>query len=131
VQYPHGVHIGDSGAKPLPARKGLTGLRLCVTGEFRACDVRDMSVHPDFGAARCADRTCTAGDGRREERSQTGSLVVRRSPRPRQPFQPITTCEHFPGGQALTTRAYGEEGLRARGRHPGGWRRVVHSPVHY
>ena len=78
----HGVHIGDSGAKPLPARKGLTGLRLCVTGEFRACDVRDMSVHPDFGAARCADRTCTAGDGRREERSQTGSLVVRRSPRP-------------------------------------------------
>jgi hypothetical protein len=86
---------------------------------------------PDFGAARCADRTCTAGDGRREERSQTGSLVVRRSPRPRQPFQPITTCEHFPGGQALTTRAYGEEGLRARGRHPGGWRRVVHSPVHY
>jgi hypothetical protein len=28
----------------------------------------------------------------------------------RQPFQPITTCQHFPGGQALTTRANGEEG---------------------
>ena len=32
----------------------------------------------------------------------------------RQPFQPITTCQHFPGGQALTTRANGEEGLRCR-----------------
>ena len=81
----HGVHIGDSGAKPLPSRKGLTGLRLCE------------------------------------------AFTVTR----RQPFQPITTCQHFPGGQALTTRANGEEGLRARGRHPGGRRRVVHSPVHY
>ena len=26
----------------------------------------------------------------------------------RQPFQPITTCQHFPGGQALTTGANGE-----------------------
>jgi hypothetical protein len=32
----HGVHIGDSGAKPLPARKGLTGLRLCVTGGIQS-----------------------------------------------------------------------------------------------
>jgi hypothetical protein len=45
--------------------------------------------------------------------------------------QPVTTCQHFPGGQALAARANGEEGLRARGRHPGGQRRVVHSPVHY
>lgn len=27
----------------------------------------------------------------------------------RQPFQPITDCQHFRGGQALTTRANGEE----------------------
>jgi hypothetical protein len=77
----HGVHIGDSGAKPLPARKGLTGLRLCVTG--RNSEPATSAIcpcTPDFGAARCADRTCTAADGRREERSQTGSLVARRSP---------------------------------------------------
>ena len=128
----HGVYIGDSGAKPLPARKGLTGLRLCVTGaEFRACDVRDMSVHP--GLRGCAVRGQDVhGRGR-----PAGGAVPDRQPRGeaftvtrRQPFQPITTYQHFPGGQALTTRANGEEGLRARGRHPGGRRRVVHSPVH-
>ncbi len=32
----HGVHIGDSGAKPLPARKGLTSLRLCVRGGIQS-----------------------------------------------------------------------------------------------
>jgi hypothetical protein len=77
----HGVHIGDSGAKPLPARKGLTGLRLCVTG--RNSEPATSAIYPctpDFGAARCADRTCTAADGRREERSRTGGLVARRSP---------------------------------------------------
>jgi len=79
----YGVHIGDSGAKPLPARKGLTGLRLCVTG--RNSEPATSAICPRipvFGAARCADRTCTAADGRREERTQTGSLVARRSPRP-------------------------------------------------
>ena len=77
----YGVHIGDSGAKPLPARKGLTGLRLCVTG--RNSEPATSAICPRIpvsGAARCADRTCTAVNGRREERSQTGSLVARRSP---------------------------------------------------
>jgi hypothetical protein len=36
-----------------------------------------------------------------------------------------------PGQVLLTTRANGQEGLRARGRHPGGQRCVVHSPVRY
>src|SRR5271154_5205793 len=36
------------------------------------------------------------------------------------PVHGVTTCQHFPGGRALTTRANGEDGLRARGRHPGG-----------
>ncbi len=79
----HGVHIGDSGAKPLPARKGLTSLRLCVMG--RNSEPATSAICPRipvFGAARCADRTCTAVNGRREERSHTGSLVARRSPRP-------------------------------------------------
>jgi hypothetical protein len=49
----HGVYIGDSGAKPLPARKGLTGLRLCVMG--RNSEPATSTIcpcTPDFGAAR-------------------------------------------------------------------------------
>jgi hypothetical protein len=99
--------------------------------EFRACDVRDMSVHPGL-RRRAVRRQDVHGRGR-----PAGGAVPDRQPRGeaftvtrRQPFQPITACQHFPGGQALTTRANGEESLRARGRHPGGRRRVVHSPVH-
>ena len=78
-----GVHIGDSGAKRLLARKGLTGLRLCVMERNSGPATSAICPRiPVFGAARCSDRTCTAADGRREERSQTGSLVARRSPRP-------------------------------------------------
>ena len=93
----YGVHIGDSGAKPLPARKGLTGLRLCVTGaEFRACDVRDMSAHPGL-RGRAVRRQDVHGRGR-----PAGGADPDRQPRGeaftatrRQPFQPITTCQHF------------------------------------
>ena len=44
----HGVHIGDSGAKPPPSRKGLTGLRLCeaftVPGASRSSRSRPAST---------------------------------------------------------------------------------------
>jgi hypothetical protein len=129
----HGVHIGDSGAKPLPARKGLTGLRLCVTG--RNSEPATSAICPCTPGLRgsAVRRQDVHGRGR-----PAGGAVPDRQPRGeaftvtrRQPFQPITTCQHFPGGQALTTRANVEEGLRARGRHPGGRRRVVHSLVDY
>jgi hypothetical protein len=78
----------------------LTGLRLCVTG--RNSEPATSAICP-----------CTPdfGAARCADRA-------------------CTTCQHFPGGQALNTRANGEEGLGARGRHPGGRRCVVHSPVH-
>jgi hypothetical protein len=115
-----------------PSSEGFDWYALMRCGaEFRACDVRDMSAHPGLRG-----RTVRRQDAHGRERP-AGGAVPDRQPRGeaftatrRQPFQPITTCQHFPGGQAMTTRANGEEGLRARGRHPGGRRRVVHSPVH-
>ena len=130
----HGVHIYRRFRREAaPSSEGLDWPALMrYEAEFRACDVRDMSVHPGL-RGRAVRRQDVHGRGR-----PAGGAVPDRQPRGeastatrRQPFQPITTCQHFPGGQPLTTRANGEEGLRARGRHPGGRRRVVHSPVHY
>ena len=81
----HGVRIGDSGVKPLPARKGLTGPRLCVTGRNSKPATSAICPHiPDFGAARCADRTRTAG-GRSGPRLAASWRGVHRDPAPAVP----------------------------------------------
>ena len=84
----HGVHIGDSGAKPLPARKGLTGLRLCVTG--RNSEPATSAIcpcTPDFGprgaqTVRARPRTAGGRSGPRPAASWRG---VHRDPAPAVP----------------------------------------------
>src|ERR1039457_6435307 len=56
----HGVRIGDSGVKPLPARKDLTGPRLCVT---------KRTSEPVTSAAG-------PGSGRRREELQRDPVLV-------------------------------------------------------
>ena len=118
-----------------PSSEGFDWPALMRYGaEFRACDVRDMSVHPGL-RGRAVRRQDVHSRGR-----PTGGAVPDRQPRGeaftvtrRQPFQPITSCQHFPGGHALRDRRPMAATARPRRRrvprgqqHPGTERTADH-----